>query len=475
MSRTPIIPDKDEAEPLLKNPSKQKNTSSHSLSSGLAVASYLTAGIPLSVLNALAALAKGNPSKANNLQTPSDLWELIKSTDTPHLVFAAVIFLGSEATAYHLNEKFLLPSIKTVLNVFRRNTLTIKNLFEEANLPPKDKITLLENILFVWAIATSLIFAEVGKKALSFLGRPGEIAGFILNLLVFFATRYTGAQILVTKKRDQNTQLKEHYIEKLTPLNKDNNAISIVVIGDDTNQALVTFLTQVNTDWDNLEKDNIYIALVQYIAPRLGYPLTAIAIIPILFGYMPSAVQGLEEMTHHNITKGSHYQNPESFGFGIPAVALTLLFYALSISSLPEHVIKTILSAKKEASKGNRATVVKLIALTLLAPFLGYAGGGIGFQWVASIALAEGYYSYLGKVLSAMIPDGLLASVTVMLWSHLQEAISEAASTVQPVNPAGVTTVDAKNTMALLHHPAVDISALDAKNATPNEHLTLNP
>ena len=70
-----------------------------------------------------------------------------------------------------------------------------------------EKPTLLENGLFIWCFFTSLIFAELGKQTLAFLGTPGEQLGFYLNLIVYFATHFSGARTLFQRFIDKENAI----------------------------------------------------------------------------------------------------------------------------------------------------------------------------------------------------------------------------------------------------------------------------
>ena len=444
-----------EKSPLLKTTVKPKTIT---CAKGAEYAVCLLVAFPTAVLNGLAAIS-GDAVRAGSLQSPDDLKKLLDEANVGQIVYGVIALSASEAVLFFLNKRYLFASGKAAIDLLRRTILTLRNLLCCYDLNPQDRAGILEYVLFFWSIVTSLIFAEMGSKALSFLGLPGEIIGFSLSLSVYFATRFASAKMYVDHINDTNWRLKQHYAAKLELLQCDNVTIQVKLNDNDVNGALIQFLNCVDEEWKNLLKDRKRVFWLQYAAPVLGYMLVAITVVPIMSGFMPESVQGAELLTNSNIGANGHYQNTASFIFGAFATALTLFFYELNIKDLPKHLIQTALSICEKINNSDIRNVLKLLSLTILASGASYLAG-IGFKFVADTALASGYLSYLGNWLSRAIPSGLLIAVVAMLWSHLQALINQTTQASVPLEIEQLTYVDAQNARALLDEDN-DISALN--------------
>ena len=165
-----------------------------------------------------------------------------------------------------MNKLYLLASGKAAIDLVRRTTLTIKSKCCGGELREKDKASIGENALFLCSFATSLIFAEIGGKALSFLELPGEITGFVLSQIVYFATRYAGANMFFKAILDKNQRLKQHYLSKLDVIKSGDVTIEMEVDASDDGEerALVKFLGRLDEDWHVLPKDRVRQVLFNY-------------------------------------------------------------------------------------------------------------------------------------------------------------------------------------------------------------------
>lgn len=433
---------------------------------------HLLVALPTATLNGLAAVS-GDAATAGSLHTPSDLKGLLVKASVGRIFYGVAALLASEAVLFFLNKRYLLASGKAAIDLLRRDALTLRSLCCCYDLDPRDRAGIAENGLLLWSIVTSLIFAEMGGKALSFFGLSGEIIGFSLSLSVYFATRFAGAKMFVANICDPNWRLKQHYAAKLELLERNGVPIRTDLDSEhDANRALTLFLNQVDTEWKTLPKDTKRVFWLQYVAPFLGYTLGALTVLPIISGFIPESIQGAELLTHSSIGANSHYQNAASFTFGAFATALTLFFYELNIKDLPKHFLRTALSIYEKIKSGDMRAAMKLFGLTVLAFGASYLSG-IGFKFVADTAIANGYLPYLGSWLSSAMPDGLLTAVVAMLWSHLQDLINQTAHTPVPLlnmDMAALTHVNAHNAEALLNISETDISALRNRHtlfATP--------
>lgn len=418
--------------------------------------------IPTATLNGLAAIS-GNATRLGALKSPNDLKELLEQAKIGQIIYGGIAFSASEVVLTFLNKRYLLASGKAAVDLLRRVIKTLKAKWDQMELRESDRAGAGESLLFAWSITTSLIFAEIGGEALSFLGTPGEDIGVLLSLIVYFATRYASAKIYFAQLADENFILKQKYHGKLELLQLDIVDIKVPLLAEesDTNQALREFLNRVDNTWESLPKDNKRVFFLYYTAPILGWILVVTTAMPIMVSFIPSSVQGAETITHQNIGKDTHYQSIASFTFGAFATALTLFFYELNIKDLPKHFLKTALLIYEKIRDGDISGAMKLFGLTLAAFGSSYFTG-IGFKFVADSAISSGYLSYIGSWLRNMIPDGLLTGVVAMLWSHLQDLINQTTQKSSLIETTTVTQIDKSNVRALLAHPSTDVSALRA-------------
>ncbi len=418
----------------------------------------LLVAFPTAALNSLAAIL-GDSATTDNLHTPEDLLHRLDEASAARIVYGVIALSASEAVLYFLNKRYLFASGKAAFDLLKRTTLTLKSICCRYDVAPKDRAGIGENGLFLWSIVTSLIFAEMGGKALSFLGLPGEIIGFSLNLSVYFATRFASAKMFVDNINDANWQLKQRYLSKLESLRPNDVAIRIDLPNNNINHALVDFLTLIDDSGETLSKDRKKVFWLQGVAPVLGYMLAVMTILPIVSGFIPESVQGAELLTNSNIGSNNYYQNTGSLTFGIFSTALTLFFYELNIKELPKHFLTTALSIYEKIKSNDIAAAMKLFFLTVFALGASYLSG-IGFKLIADTAVNNGYLSYLGTWLSSTIPNGLLIAVVAMLWSHLQTLVNQTAQTHTPLDINNLASINMNNVQELLRRPDTDILAL---------------
>lgn len=413
---------------------------------------------PSAALNGLAAVS-GNSSKAGDLHTPEDLKNLLNESGIDKIIYGVIALSASEAVLFFLNQRYLLLSITSTVDLLNRTNFTLKSYLFNESIDPQCQAYLYENFLFMWSMFTSLIFAAMGGEALSFFGIAGEIIGFSLSFFVYFSTRFASAKMFIDSLNDSGAKWKETYVEKLSFLKMDKIQIRIPVNHEiDIHQSLRNFLSQVDSEWNSLPKDKTQIMWMQYAAPILGYICIVVTVLPIMSAFIPESIQGIELLTQTEIGKHSHYQNVASFFIGIFSTILTLFFYEISIKELPKHFIFTMLSVYEKILADKIKDASKLLSLTILALASSYLTA-IGFKFIADKALENGYLSYLGHSLSKTIPDGLLIAVLAMLWSHLQEIINQVNSD-NITDISSLEYVDAKNAKLLLKHPDIDISLL---------------
>lgn len=418
----------------------------------------LLVAFPTAVLNSLAAVS-GDAAAAENLHSVDDLYRLLSQKSIGRIAYGVVALFASEAVLFFLNKRYLLASGKAAIDLLRRTSLTLRSLCCYTLLPG-DRAYVLENVLFIWSILTSLIFAEMGGKALSFLGFSGELIGFTLSLMVYFATRFSSAKMYFDNISNKNWRLKQKYIKKLALLEEGQVQLYVNVdAGQSTDYALMRFLNQVDNEWEGLPKSKVNLFLIQYTSALLGYLLALLTVLPIMSGFMPESIQGLELLTNTPIGAASNYQNVVSFMFGMFATLLTLFFYELNIKALPEHLLRFSLLFYKKIKRREISSAFKLASLTVISFFSSYITG-IGFKFVADMALRNGYLSYLGTWVSNKIPVGLLIAVISMLWAHLQYLANQSVMGTADISTVGLNRIDIKIAQFLLGKSDTDISPL---------------
>lgn len=416
---------------------------------------------PTATLNGLAALS-GSSSQYGNLHSGKDFADLVQTAGAGRIVYGVVALTASEVVLYYLNKRYLLASGKAAFDLIRRTGLTLRSKVTSTPLTTEDRAGIGENALFFLSITTSLIFAEIGSKTLSFLGIPGQVLGFSLNLSVYFATRFSSAKMYFANLVNGNWKLKQGYLDKLDLLSKEPGAIQLRtrIEDDDPDKALANFLSQIDANWNDLPKDPKRVLLLKYASPFLGYTLVALTSLPILTTLLPSSVQGAESLTHSDIGASNNYQNPGSITFGTFATALTLFFYELNIKKLPKHFLKTALEIYEKFKFGDSAGAIKLFGATLLAFGVSYLTG-IGFNSVAESAVDNGYLSYLGSWLSRAMPAGLFTATVTMFWSHLQDLINQTSKQVTVTEETeDALELDTAKASALLKKPQTNIMDL---------------
>lgn len=415
--------------------------------------------LPTAFLSGLAALSSND---LNSLHSPDDLSSLVGRASAGKIMYAIIAFSASEGVLFFLNKRYLLASSKAGLELLKRTVLTLRSAVCCREVRAEDKASIAENILFYWSFLTSLIFAEIGGKSLSFLGTAGEITGFSLSLIVYFTTRFAGAKMFFRDVSDRNWRKKQEYLDKLAVVSLDETSIEPQLTSttgnfqDGLNLALQNFLRELDKNWDKLPKSHRRICL-NWTAKLCGYALVVSAALPIMVSFIPESVEGIETLTQTTIGADAHYQNVESFTLGTFTTALTLFFYEVNIKDLPKYFFETVETIYEKIIQGEMSTALKMLGLTLVAAGASYCTG-LGFKLVAETALDNGYLSYLGGWLSSMIPDGLLVAVTTMLWSHLQEIISQASAPRAIDDLKSIDHVDSSNVRALLANPHTKIA-----------------
>nr|MCH9770648.1 hypothetical protein [Gammaproteobacteria bacterium] len=309
---------------------------------------------------------------------------------------------------------------------------------------------------------TSLIFGELGSKALSFLGKTGSIIGFTLNMIVYFSTRFASVNFIIEDFRSSSSKIKKKHINNLLLYNLNNiqteTKITTEIIPSDAKDNVSPAVENWLSDLGQTPTDKKRVICIKHISPVLSVTLVAITALPIVWSFIPESVQGLESFTHTNVGHDSGYKNAGSITFGIFATSLTMLFYELNIKELPKHLMITALTIYEKLRNKQIASAVKLFGLTIVALGASYFTG-IGFKFAAKTAVTNGYLSYLGDWLSNAVPDFLLTAVTTMLWSHLQDLINQVhVFKTKEYDLTTIESINSKNIMALLYNPKVEIT-----------------
>ena len=409
----------------------------------------LCAGIavPTAVLGALSFLTD-DPSQLTKLHSLDDLENLFATASTNQLMESAIAFSLAEAVFIYMNTLYFPPSAQAAYSFIKRFSKTAAYTLScrSHKLKKEDHIPFTETFLFAWSIGTTLIFAQMGSDALSFLGGPGKIAGYTASFAAYFATRYVSSVSFF----EGSQRLKQGYFDKFELLASDAKIQETRVDNQNTSAALVKFLKQIDHQWLMLPKDPKKMFWLDQVAPLMGYFCMAITALPIMTCLIPLAVQGAESQTSWDIGRSADYQNMTSLSFGAFVTALTVFFYELSIKDLPKHSIRTALLMDEEIKNGNNTIAVKLFFMTLIVLGASFSTG-FGFKMVADNTFANGYLSYLPDGLSQWMPDGLCIATAFMLWSHLQNLVNQTFKPQQPpVDSQSVKEVTLSNVGSLL-------------------------
>lgn len=427
----------------------------------LANGTCLAVALPTSALNALAA-ASGDATRLGQMKTPADLSDWVSELSGPELLFGLVVLLASESVFFYMNKLYFFASAKAVWDLLGRDFQKLFGLNQDSQVGS----LVAENILFLWSIATSLIFAEIGAKTFSFFGLAGEITGFSLSLGVYFSTRFAGAKMYFSGLLDENAQRKQKCLQYIQLIEQAEANLVVPITNGEVDIAIRAWLSDMSTQQLSRRKIAIHNTV-----NLIGKGLVLLIAFPVMVSFIPESVGGLEMLTGSDIGRHAHYQNAGSFAFGILATMLTLFFYALAIESLPHHLLRTAQSVVGKASTGDKVGVGKLLVGTMLAAVIGCLGS-IGFELVATTAIANESLSYLPDAALEVIPGILLLGIIMTLWSHLQVMVnsfenSELASSasVQVLNDEP-NTVSAQNIEQLLTNcetlqiPDFDFSAM---------------
>ncbi|KTD67848.1 hypothetical protein Lste_1006 [Legionella steelei] len=336
--------------------------------------------LPTSVLSGFAALESthGNLISLNSLNA---IKHLLINQSIGQILYGLICFLATALVLTGLNKKYLLGSTQTVLELIRSDIIYLKNKCSKKL--GGNKILFIENGLFVWCFVTSLIFAELGKETMAFLGVPGELLGFYLNLVVYFATRYAGARRFFRNILERNNT--EHSLNAKAAL-KDHMIIKTSL--------------------------------------GIGYIVAFISAIPIIINFIPECVKGLQMLLQSNLHADPKYQNMTAITVGLIATLPTVFFYSVSIKDLPKHLAKSGLLFHQKIKARHSKHALLLVILTLLAFAASYFAG-IGFRLVGTSNIEQGYLSYLNQVIASWMPNLLFIACVMMFWSHLQHLINE--------------------------------------------------
>ncbi len=332
--------------------------------------------LPTGILSGFAAL-ESDQGTLRSLNSIHAIGNLLMNQSFGHFFYGFVCLLATIVVLTGLNKKYLLGSTQTVLNLIKNNIIYLKNKFSKKQCS-EQRFLFIENGLFLWCFMTSLIFAEIGKETMAFLGTPGELMGFYLNLIVYFATRFAGARRFfrgVLEKKHMATLLDEDQIIKKT-------------------------------------------ALV------VGYILAFVSAVPIIINFIPECVKGLQMLLHSNLYADRQYQNMAAITLGLIAVLPTVFFYSISIKDLPKHWVNTVLLFHKKIRSRHYKKALVLVLFTILAFAASYFAG-IGFRLVGTSNIQQEYLSYLNQQFANLMPNGLFIACLLMFWSHLQHLINE--------------------------------------------------
>lgn len=341
----------------------------------------LLVALPTSILSGFAALesAHGNLQSLNSLNA---IGNLLMNQSILQLFYGFICFLATALVLTGLNKKYLLGSMQSILELIKSDIIFLKDKFFRKK-SAGNKFSLIENGLFVWCFITSLIFAELGKETMAFLGASGALIGFYLNLVVYFATRYAGAR-----------RFFRHVLAH------KNTAMPF--------------------DTQSSSTDHIIIK----ISLIVGYALALVSAISIVINFIPECVKGLQMLLHSNLHADAKYQNMSAVTLGLFATLPTVFFYSVSIKDLPKHLVNTGLLLHKKIKLRHYKKSFMILLLTVMAFAASYFAG-IGFRLVGTSNIAQGYLSYLNPVIESWMPGMLFMACVVMFWSHLQHLVNE--------------------------------------------------
>ncbi|OGO94591.1 MAG: hypothetical protein A3F10_04170 [Coxiella sp. RIFCSPHIGHO2_12_FULL_42_15] len=416
--------------------------------------------LPSATLNGVAALSNRDDN-LGNVHSPAELMQFITNhSNFAHDLYALSVFTLSSMVFFFLNQRYLFPSLYRSATLLLNTTKMILNKISCGNFFPVHQAPSLMHVLFfTWSFLTSLVFAELGGKAFSFLYTPGIIVGFCLTLLVYFSTRYASAAFTWDNFNNINESCKNKYFNKLLQYSlSDITDATQVDMGDSKKRAnnvsiaLAQWLMHVTRQRPSTARHVAF----QYIVPLCSVLAISITAIPIMAGFIPDCIQGIERLLQIDLNQQSQYQNFTCILIGLLATSMTMVFYEISIRSLPKQLIMTCFSFWRQFQNTQYSPALQQLALTSLA-FFASTVTSIGFKFAVTSAVENGYLSYLGNTLSAMLPNCVFAAVTMMLWSHLQELVNNYTTDSNLTDLSTITEIHAGNVMALLKHSEINL------------------
>ena len=434
-------------------------------------ATCVAVALPTAFLTALSALPESNP------KSPSDLLRLLKAAGFADICYGLTTFTASEAVLYFLNRRYLCSSTRDAFELLSNDFRALKSCIVcDGKKGGAYKTSFLENGLFVWSFLTSLIFAEMGAKAFSFLGAPGQVVGFSLSLWVYFSTRFAGARIFFKNTLDSNLALKQRYLDRLSILDSKvmPSDLSVEIKSSDSdslNLAMQKFVKKLDEKWDVLPKDLKKQLLLGRLAPILGYTLAAVTFLPTLASFIPQSVQGLETLSGKSIGLDADYQNAPSFGLGIFSSMLTVFFYEVGVKDLPKQFFGVCLSVYEKIKDGEIREALGIVAKSLISIGACYSTA-IAFRLATALVVAAGYASYLEWVGETM-PTFMLMTVTMMLSSNLLGIINSSQN--KGSEHKNIITFD--SAMELLTQPEINlrvVSEVMVKPSKGNQYILLD-
>ena len=330
-------------------------------------------GLPTSILSGFAAL-EGEQGNLGALDSLYAIGNLITNQTTSHFLYGLCCLFATAFVLTGLNTKYLLGATQSVLTLVKANIDYFKSTLLRHPLPAEKKISWTENGLFIWCFLTSLIFAELGKETLAFLGKPGELTGFYLNLIVYFSTRFAGAR---------------------------------------------RFFFDAHTHGASNRLFWRHQTFTEKILAQIGYGFAILSAAPIIINFIPECVHGLQMLLHSTLGADPACQNRYAILIGVTATLPTVFFYSVNIKDLPNHLAKAGSLLHLNLKERQYKNAFSIISLTLLAFTASYFTG-IGFRLVGTSNITQGYLSWMNPILAHWMPDALFMAGVMMFWSHLQ-------------------------------------------------------
>lgn len=429
--------------------------------------------LPTALMNGLAAVS-GDAEKLGQLKTPGDFWKFLENAAAGRIIYGVAAMSVSGVVFFYLNKKYLAPSMKATIDIFRRVAKTIFHKCKRQNILEEDSVSYADILIFSATLFSSLVFGMIGAKTVSFLELPGEIIGYGLNYVVYFGSRFAVAKFTWDEWKSAENRKKHFYLTQMQYIDwEGNNVLTINNLGASDVEVIRKLITMIDNDWDTLPKEMQRLVLLKYLAPLLGGLAVAASLLPLYSGLTPSSVEGLNELFRTHVGQAAGFQDGASLTLGVFLNALTLLFYELNIYELPKHFLETAILAYERFKEGDIKSVARIITKTGLAFGASWLAS-IGFRLVGESALLSGYLGYLGSVLEHVIPDAMFAAVLTMLWSHLQHLINQAEEGYGSTRPnyAELTKLfqNPKNFSEALSDEETDYTDDDLESAVPQNN-----